>query len=137
MNLTKTLFGTLVVIGSFFIPCVQTKAIASGNNDLCTVASSSKVYLKGRLSTPTTRSSSQSIEVFQEDNALMVYYLNALGKIEITISNNQDSIVYSDVISVFKDSKSLIELSGLSDGSHIIKFKDSEGGELTGIFTVE
>ena len=101
------------------------------------MASSSKVYLKGRLSTPTTRSSSQSIEVFQEDNALMVYYLNALGKIEITISNNQDSIVYSDVISVFKDSKSLIELSGLSDGSHIIKFKDSEGGELTGIFTVE
>lgn len=137
MNLTKMLFGILVVIGSFFIPCAQTMVLASGNNDLCTVASSSKVYLKGRLSTPTTRSVSQSIEVFQEDNALMIYYLNALGKIEITISNNQDSIVYSDVISVFKDSKSLIELSGLSNGSHIIKFKDSEGGELTGIFTVE
>ncbi|MCL3852718.1 DUF3244 domain-containing protein [Parabacteroides sp. GYB001] len=137
MNQTKTLFGTLIVAGFFFMPCVQTNVFASGNKELCTVASSSKVYLKGRLSTPTTRSSSQSIEVFQEDNALMVYYLNALGKIEITISNNQDSIVYSDVISVFKDSKSLIELSGLSNGSHIIKFKDSEGGELTGIFTVE
>lgn len=137
MNLTKTLFGTLVVIGSFFIPCVQTKAIASGNNDLCTVASSSKVYLKGRLSTPTTRSISQSIEVFQEDNTLMIYYLNALGKIEITISNDQGMIIYSEVISVFENSKSLIELRGLTNGSHTIKFKDSEGGELTGIFTVE
>ena len=137
MNLTKTLFGTLVVIGSFFIPCVQTKAIASGNNDLCTVASSSKVYLKGRLSTPTTRSISQSIEVFQEDNTLMINYLNALGKIEITISNDQGMIIYSEVISVFENSKSLIELRGLTNGSHTIKFKDSEGGELTGIFTVE
>lgn len=137
MNLTKTLFGILVVTGSFFIPSAQTKAIASDNNDLCTVASSSKVYLKGRLSTPTTRSISQSIEVFQEDNTLMIYYLNTLGKIEITISNDQGMIIYSEVISVFENSKSLIELRGLTNGNHTIKFKDSEGGELTGIFTVE
>ena len=70
MNLTKTLFGTLIVVGSFFMPCVPTNVFASGNKELCTVTSSSKVYLKGRLSTPTTRSSSKLIEVFQENNAL-------------------------------------------------------------------
>lgn len=137
MNLTKTLFGTLIVVGSFFMPCVPTNVFASGNKELCTVTSSSKVYLKGRLSTPTTRSSSQSIEVFHEDNALMVYYLDALGEIEITIINDRNMIVYSEVISVFKSSKSLIELSESLNGSYTIKLKDSKGGELTGIFTIE
>ncbi|WP_195371843.1 MULTISPECIES: DUF3244 domain-containing protein [Parabacteroides] len=137
MNQTKTLFGTLIVAGFFFVPCVQTNVFASGNKELCTVASSSKVYLKGRLSTPTTRSSSQSIEVFQEDNALMVYYLDVLEEVEITIIDDQNMIIYSEVISVFKSSKSLIELSESLNGSYTIKFKDSKGGELTGIFTIE
>lgn len=137
MNLTKTLFGTLIVVGSFFMPCVQTNVFAFGNKELCTVTSSSKVYLKGRLSTPTTRSSSQSIEVFQENNALMVYYLDVLGEIEITIINDQNMIIYSEVISVFKSSKSLIELSESLNGSYTIKLKDSKGGELAGIFTIE
>lgn len=137
MNPTKTLFVTLIVTGSFFIPSVQTEVFASGNNELCTVASSLKVYLKGSLSTPTTRSIYQSIEVFQEDNTLMIYYLKALGEVEITISNDLNSVVYSEVISVSKSSKSLIELNGLANGSYIIKFKDAAGGELTGMFTVE
>ena len=77
------------------------------------------------------------IEVFHEDNALMVYYLDVLGEIEITIINDQNMIIYSEVISVFKSSKSLIELSESLNGSYTIKLKDSKGGELTGIFTIE
>ena len=50
---------------------------------------------------------------------------------------DQNMIIYSEVISVFKSSKSLIELSESLNGSYTVKLKDSKGGELTGIFTVE
>lgn len=137
MSLTKTLFVTLILTGSFFIPCIQFEMFASGNKELCTVTSSSKVYLKGRLSTPTTRSIFQLIEVFQEDKSLIIYYLNALGEIEITISNDRNTIVYSEVISVLKKSESLIELNGLAKGSYTVEFKDLDGGILTGMFSIE
>lgn len=137
MNLTKTLLGTLIVTGALFIPNVQTEVFASANNELCSVSSSSKVYLRGHLGASTTRSVYQSIEVFQEDKSLMVYYLNVFGKIEITISNNSNTIVYSEVISVSDKSKSFVDLSKFTEGIYVIKFKDSEGGELSGMFTVE
>ena len=55
----------------------------------------------------------------------------------MTITNDQNMILDSEEISVFKSSKSLIELSESLNGSYTVKLKDSKGGELTGIFTVE
>jgi len=138
MNLTKTLFGILIVTAGYsFIPCIQTRIFASGSNELCNVASSSKVYLKGSLSTPTTRSVFQPIEVFQEDKALLIYYLYELGKIEVSITNEQGSIVYSEMVSISKSTKSLIGLSDFSSGNYTVKFKNVEGGELSGLINID
>lgn len=137
MKLTKTLFGIFIVAGCFFNPCAPTTVIASGNNELCTVAVSSSVYLKGRLSTPTTRSMSQPIEVFLEDKALMIYYSCELGEMEITISDERNSIVYSEVVSISKSTKSLIELTGFSNGNYTLRFKNIDGEELIGKFVIE
>ena len=137
MNQTKTLFGTLIVAGFFFMPCVQTNVFASGNKELCTVASSSKVYLKGSLSTPTTRSVFQPIEVFQEDKTLMIYYLCELGEIEISLSNEQGSIVYSKKVSISKSTQTLIRLNDFSSGNYTIKLKNVEGEELSGLINIK
>ncbi|MBC5642802.1 DUF3244 domain-containing protein [Parabacteroides sp. BX2] len=138
MNLTKTLFGILIVTAGYsFIPCIQTRIFASGSNELCNVVSSSKVYLKGSLSTPTTRSVFQPIEVFQEDKTLMIYYLCELGEIEISLSNEQGSIVYSKKVSISKSTQTLIRLNDFSSGNYTIKLKNVEGEELSGLINIK
>lgn len=100
-------------------------------------SSSSQISLSGRLATPTSRSISQPIEVFLYNKILNIYFVSYLDIIEITISNDSNTIVYSEVISVSDKSKSLVDLSKFTEGIYVIRFKDSEGGELRGIFTVE
>lgn len=100
-------------------------------------SSSSQISLSGRLATPTSRSISQPIEVFLYNEILNIYFVSYLDIIEITISNDSNTIVYSEVISVSDKSKSLVDLSKFTEGIYVIRFKDSEGGELRGIFTVE
>lgn len=100
-------------------------------------SSSSKISLSGRLATPTSRSISQPIEVFLYNKILNIYFVSYLDIIEITISNDSNTNVYSEVISVSDKSKSLVDLSKFTEGIYVIRFKDSEGGELRGMFTVE
>lgn len=100
-------------------------------------SSSSKISLSGRLATPTSRSLSQPIEVFLYNKILNIYFVSYLDIIEITISNDSNTIVYSEVISVSDKSKSFVDLSKFTEGIYVIRFKDSEGGELRGMFTVE
>lgn len=100
-------------------------------------SSSSKISLSGRLATPTSRSISQPIEVFLYNKILNIYFVSYLDIIEITISNDLNTIVYSEVISVSDKSKSFVDLSKFTEGIYVIRFKDSEGGELSGMFTVE
>lgn len=100
-------------------------------------SSSSQISLSGRLATPTSRSISQPIEVFLYNKILNIYFVSYLDIIEIAISNDSNTIVYSEVISVSDKSKSLVDLSKFTEGIYVIRFKDSEGGELRGIFTVE
>lgn len=100
-------------------------------------SSSSQISLSGRLATPTSRSISQPIEVFLYNEILNIYFVSYLDIIEITISNDSNTIVYSEVISVSDKSKSLVDLSKFTEGIYVIRFKDSEGGELRGMFTVE
>lgn len=137
MNPTKTLLGIRMIIGSLLFSGIQVDALAFTNNELCTITASSRIYLKGSLSTPTKRSISQVIEVFQEENSLMIYYLNELEKIEITISDENNYIVYSETVSVSEGAKSFIDLNGLKKGNYTIKLNDLKGGELTGIFTIK
>ena len=126
-----------MIIGSLLFSGIQVDALAFTNNELCTITASSRIYLKGSLSTPTKRSISQVIEVFQEENSLMIYYLNELEKIEITISDENNYIVYSETVSVSEGAKSFIDLNGLKKGNYTIKLNDLKGGELTGIFTIK
>lgn len=100
-------------------------------------SSSSQISLSGRLATPTSRSISQPIEVFLYNKILNIYFVSYLDIIEITISNDSNTIVYSEVISVSDKSKSFVDLSKFTEGIYVIRFKDSEGGELSGMFTVE
>lgn len=138
MKLTKTLFGIFIVAGCLLNPSVQTIASTSANNELSSkVMSATKVYLKGRLSTPTKRSASQLIEVYQEDKTLMISYFAELGGIEITISDDLDSIVYSEIVSVSERTESFIDLSRLKKGSYTLNLKNIEGEELSGTFAVE
>lgn len=137
MNPTKTLLGIRMIIGSLLFSGIQVDALTFTNNELCTITASSRIYLKGSLSTPTKRSISQVIEVFQEENSLMIYYLNELEKIEITISDENNYIVYSETVSVSEGAKSFIDLNGLKKGNYTIKLNDLKGGELTGIFTIK
>ena len=138
MKLTKTLFGIFIVAVCLLKPSVHTMASTSTNNELSSkVMSSTKVYLKGRLSTPTKRSVSQPIEVYQEDKILMISYFSELGKIEIVISDEWDSIVYSEIISVSESTVLFVDLSGLKKGSYILNLRNIEGEELSGTFAVE
>lgn len=137
MQLTKALFGILIVTGCLFIPCLQRSIFASDNNELCTVESSPKVYLKGRLSNPTTRSIFQPIEVYQEENTLNIYYLCELGKIEITLCNDQGSVVYNEMLSASIRINSLINLEDFDKGDYVIKFKNDLGEELYGTLRIE
>ena len=137
MNPTKTLLAIRMIIVSLLFSGIQVDALAFTNNELCTITASSRIYLKGSLSTPTKRSISQVIEVFQEENSLMIYYLNELEKIEITISDENNYIVYSETVSVSEGAKSFIDLNGLKKGNYTIKLNDLKGGELTGIFTIK
>lgn len=138
MKLTKTLFGIFIVAVCLLKPSVQTIASSSANNELSSkMMSSTKVYLKGRLSTPTKRSVSQPVEVYQENKTLMISYLSELGKIEIIISDERDSIVYSEIVSVSESTVSFVDLSGLKKGSYTLNLRNIEGEELSGMFAVE
>ena len=67
----------------------------------------------------------------------MISYLSELGKIEIIISDERDSIVYSEIVSVSESTVSFVDLSGLKKGSYTLNLRNIEGEELSGMFAVE
>ncbi len=67
----------------------------------------------------------------------MIYYLCELGEIEISLSNEQGSIVYSKKVSISKSTQTLIRLNDFSSGNYTIKLKNVEGEELSGLINIK
>lgn len=132
----KTLYFIIIIVGSCFIPDHQIAASASTNNEFCSARSASIVTLKGSLSTPTTRGVSQSIEVFLNDKDLDILYLSNLGKIEISIINEQDLPIFNEIVSASKGAQSVIDLKNFPKGVYEIRFRNTKGNELSGLLNI-
>lgn len=137
MKALKTVCSIILLVGSILSSHNQTKALDVNSYVLSSTEAKSRIWLKGSLSTPLKRSVSQPISVIQEENVLNIYYLCDLGKIEVTISNAQGSAIYNEMVTVPEQANTSINLDKFKKGNYTLTFKNDEGKELYGTFSME
>lgn len=136
MKAVKTVCSIILLIGSVLSSHSMAGVLDVNSYELCSVAASSRVWLKGSLSTPQKRSLSQPVLVFQDENVLNISYLNDLGKVEVTISNAQGSVIYNEMVTVSEGGNTSINLDQFEKGNYTLTFKNDQGKELYGTFSI-
>lgn len=131
----RTLCLFFIMAGSFSIVHSQVEAFNSINSEY-SLTRSSKIHLAGHLSTPTNRSISQPIVVSLNNRCLDSYFLLDLGKITISIINDQGLSVFNETVLVSVGTRSFIDLSNFPEGVYEIKFRNTEGEELFGFLNI-
>lgn len=137
MKALKTVCSIFLLVGSIMSSHNQAKALDVNSYVFCSTEAKSRIWLKGSLSTPLKRSVSQPISVIQDENVLNIYYLCNLGRIEVTISNVQGSVVYNEMMAVSEQTNASINLDKFEKGNYTLTFKNDEGKELYGTFSIE
>lgn len=133
--MTKVLLCLIILMGNLKITHSQEKKYISFEKKYSR-ARSSQISLSGRLSTPTSRGISQPVLAFLNGKFLEIYFLSDLGKIDITIMNNCNVPVYTNVVSFLDNKELLVDLNSLPMGEYEILFTDIEGVKIIGCFTI-
>jgi len=136
MKAVKTVCSIILLMGSILSSHSMVGTFDVNSYELCSVTASSRVWLKGSLSTPQKRSLSQPISVFQEECALNISYLCGLGEVLVTISNAQGSVIYNEMETVSERGNTSINLDQFEKGNYTLTFKNDQGKELYGTFSI-
>lgn len=137
MKALKTVCSIFLLVGSMLSSHTPAKALDVNSYVLSSTEAKSRIWLKGSLSTPLKRSVSQPISVIQDENVLNIYYLCDLGRIEVTISNAQGSVIYNEMMAVSEQTNASINLDKFEKDNYTLTFKNDEGKELYGTFSIE
>lgn len=133
-SMTKVLLCLIILMGNLMITHSQGKKYISFEKKY-NRARSSPISLNGRLSTPTSRGISP-VQAFLNGTFLEIYFLSDLGKIDITIMNSCNVILYNNVVSFLDNMNLSIDMSNYSEGKYKIVFTDTEGSQLLGDFVI-
>lgn len=134
-NMTKVLLCLIILMGNLMITHSQEKKYISFEKKYSR-ARSSQISLSGRLSTPISRGISQPVLAFLNGKFLVIYFLPDLGKINITIMNSCNVIVYNNVVSFLDNMNLSIDMTNYPEGKYKIVFTDTEGYQLFGDFVI-
>lgn len=110
MKAVKTVCSIILLMGSILSSHSMVGTFDVNSYELCSVTASSRVWLKGSLSTPQKRSLSQPISVLQQECVLNISYLCGLGEVLVTISNVQGSVIYNEMVTVSERGNTSINL---------------------------
>ena len=131
MKAVKTVCSIILLMGSILSSHSMVGTFDVNSYELCSVTASSRVWLKGSL-----RSLSQPISVFQEECTLNISYLCGLGEVQVTISNAQGSVIYNEMVTVSERGNTSINLDQFEKGNYTLTFKNDQGKELYGTFSI-
>lgn len=133
----KTLYCILFIIGVHFVSGNQITVFASNSNKFCSSKSSSKVILRGSLPNPTTRGVFLPIEVFLSETGIDIHCLCDLGEIEISIIDEQGITVFNETVAAKSNTRLYIDLEDFPEGIYDIRFRNTTGDELSGMFNAQ
>ena len=121
----KKIIFVLVVIFSY--------TLVEANN--CEIKKE-KIHLKGALTKPTVARSitiNEPVVVIDNDNSLHIGFNQNLGRLDITIVNEQGTVVYQQSVNALLNGFLNISTNNFNNGIYTITISGSEGS-LTGEF---
>ncbi len=89
-----------------------------------------EIPISGKTETskgPSRAPAAPSIEAYQTGNLITVYFLNDLGNVNITITDEAGTVVYLTTISSGSGAVATIDLYGFESGSYTITFTNNTG----------
>jgi len=95
-----------------------------------------QVDMKGRLKKPGTKSDAQPVAVFQSEHNLQVFFLDALGNLEIEARDGENQPVYRTTVNATAGGQLNINISKWKQGEYTLTIADEEDGYLEGQFSI-
>lgn len=129
---------SLIVISLF----VMVNGVCKTNMSFISVTSAkttedSKIDLSGNFLTTGTRSIFEPIILMQYSGYLGVTYTSNFGDITVQIYDEQNNIVYQNLIDTSMERQLYINTKNLTAGNYFIRFLNSRKESLTGIFNIQ
>ena len=130
----------LSILLSFMLLCLTTNSentIQLSSSYIISVEKDSKIDLSGNFPSTGARSALEPIILIQHLVSLEAAFSYNLGMITIEIRNENNSIIYHDIIDTNHQKYYEISLFEYKSGSYHIEFTNSQGQYVQGTFEIE
>ena len=99
-------------------------------------AQASNVNIHGNLTGGGVKNPGEPVEVYYDQGYLEVSFLCHLGKLNISVANQSNAVVYDKGVDATEGSSLEIDTTGWSAGVYILSITDGQGGCLEGSFEI-